>query len=345
MSAWHIAGGILIGLGFGYVMQRPQICYNRAYRTLTLQTDNTMFRALLLAMTIQMVGWHALVGLGVVQVNIVPGIWLAALVGGFFFGLSFVFAQGCSTTMWYRVGNGNMGSLLTLFGFALGEVLTFDGFILPLRDRLSMLQIAPASGAPATLPNLLGIHPWALVMPLALIAGGWLWATSRRASETPRLGGWPWPVSGSALGLLGVAAWAVSQGTDWAYGLGVVGATGPILRAIWQGPGILNWGSIVVLALPVGSFIAAWSRGTLALRIPNGRASARFLLSGLSMGISAAIAGGCNIGHTFTGAPTLALSSLLASATIFGGAVIGNWLRFTRPNNPLPSLKIERVAP
>lgn len=343
MSIWHIAGAVLIGMGFGYVMQRPQICYNRAYRTLTLQMENTMFRSLVLAMTIQMVGWHALVELGVVQVNIVPGIWLAALVGGFFFGLSFVFAQGCSTTMWYRVGNGNLGSLLTLIGFGLGEVLTFNGVIRPFRDQLAGLEISPSSGAAATVPNLLGIQPWTLVIPLALIAGAWLWRTSRQESVIPRLGGWPWPITGTALGLLGVAAWAVSQGTDWAYGLGVVGATGPILRALWQGPGVLNWGSIVVLSLPVGSFIAAWSRGTLALQIPKGTASARFLLSGLAMGISAAVAGGCNIGHTFTGAPTLALSSLLASLTIFLGALAGNWLRFTRPNNPLPGLEVERL--
>ena len=153
MSLTQIIGAVLVGMGFGYVMQRPQICYNRAYRTLTLQSENTMFRALVLAMLIQMVGWHALVELGLVQANIVPGIWLAALVGGFFFGLSFVYAEGCSTTMWYRAGSGNTGSMLTLAGFAVGEVLTFNGFIRPVRDALASYQISASSGAPATLPN------------------------------------------------------------------------------------------------------------------------------------------------------------------------------------------------
>lgn len=342
MSNWHIIGAVLIGLGFGYVMQRPQVCYNRAYRTLTLQAENTMFRSLVLAMLIQMVGWHALVALGVVQVNVVPGIWFAALVGGFFFGFSFVFAQGCSTTMWYRVGNGNLGSLLTLIGFAAGEVLTFNGFLRPLREALTAAQIAPASGMPATLPNLLGVSPWLLVIPIAVAGVAWLWHTTRAEETAPRLGGWAWPVTGTALGILGLAAWAVSQGTDWAYGLGVVGATGPIARALWQGPAVLNWGSLVVLALPVGGFLAAWTQGALAWRLPEGPAAARFLFSGLAMGVSAAVAGGCNIGHTFTGAPTLALSSLLASLTIFFGAMVGNWLRFTRLNRQLPPLGVER---
>ncbi|NIV39277.1 MAG: YeeE/YedE family protein, partial [Anaerolineae bacterium] len=65
-------------------------------------------------------------------------------------------AQGCSTTMWYRVGNGNIGSLLTLIGFGVGEVLTFNGFIRPLRDDLATYRLVPSPGAPATLPALLG---------------------------------------------------------------------------------------------------------------------------------------------------------------------------------------------
>ncbi|NIV39278.1 MAG: YeeE/YedE family protein, partial [Anaerolineae bacterium] len=103
-------------------------------------------------------------------------------------------------------------------------------------------------------------------------------------------------------------------------------------------------GSVVVLSLPIGGFIAAWPRGTFALKLPQARATGRFLASGLAMGISAAIAGGCNIGHTFSGAPTLAISSLLASLSIFLGAGAGNWLRFIRPANPLPPLHVERRA-
>jgi uncharacterized membrane protein YedE/YeeE len=342
MSLLQIAGAVLIGLGVGYVMQRPQICYNRAYRTATLQGEGTMLRTLALAMLIQLVGFHAFVALGVVQVNVVPGIWLAALVGGFVFGVAFVFAQGCSTTMWYRVGNGSVGSLLALIGFAVGEVLTFDGFLRPLRDTLAGPQIAPSTGLPATLPNLLGISAWWLVVPIALVGAVWLWRSTRGADRIARLGGWPWPVTGLALGVLGTAAWVFSQGTDWAYGLGVLGAAGPILKSLWLGPSVLNWGSVTLLAMPVGGFAAAWQRGELAWRIPDGPAAARFAISGLVMGISAAVAGGCNIGHTFTGAPTLALSSLIASVAIFGGAVVGNWVRFTKLGRPLPALLVER---
>jgi uncharacterized membrane protein YedE/YeeE len=336
----HLISAAAIGLAAGYVMQRPQICYNRAYRTSTLQGNTTMLKALALAMLIQMVGFHILVTLNLVKLNVVPGIWLAALVGGFLFGVSFVFAEGCSTTMWYRVGNGNLGSLITLVGFAVGEVLTFDGFIGPLRTTLTTFEITAPGGQPVTLPNLLNVSVWTFVVPIALVGGWWLWRSARVEGRLAQLGGWPWPVSGAVLGLIGTAAWLLSQGTGWDYGIGVVGATGPILKAIWLGPSALTWGSIVVLAMPIGGFVAALQRGELSWKIPGLFPSVRYAISGLAMGITASLAGGCNIGHTFTGAPTLALSSLLASVAIFFGAVVGNWLRYAKLGNTLPALLV-----
>lgn len=338
MTLTQILGALVLGLLLGYVMQRPQVCYNRAYRRSTLQGDNTMLRALALAMLIQMVAFYILVAVGVVKLNIVPGIWLAALVGGFFFGLSFVFAEGCSTTMWYRMGNGKLGSLITLIGFAAGEVATTDGFIRPLRESLQGPQIVAPGGLPATLPNLVGVSPWFFVVPIALLGGWWLWRSARSEGRLALLGGWAWPVTGLALGVLGSAAWVLSQGTGWDYGIGVVGATGPIAKSLFQGVNLLTWGSYLLLAMPVGSFVAAWQRGELSLKVPAAPAAARYLVSGLALGVSATLAGGCNIGHTFTGAPTLAVSSVLASLAIFFGAVSGNWLRYFQLGTPLPAI-------
>jgi len=343
MTTLQIMSAIMIGLALGYVMQRPQICYNSAYRRSFFQHENTLLKTLVLAMLIQMVAFHVLVAVGVVKLNVVPPIWLAALLGGFVFGLSFVFAEGCSTTMWYRTGNGNVGSMLALVGFAVGEVLTFNGPINPLREQLAAYQIPIPNGLPGTLPNLLGISPWIFVVVLTLMGGWWLWWTSRGEQKPAQMGGWAWPVTGVLLGVLGTLAWVFSQGTGWDFGVGVVGATGPILRSFWQGTSVLTWGSFLVLGMPVGGLIAAWQRGDLYWKVPNISSSARYLVNGFIMGISASIAGGCNIGHTFTGMPTLAISSIIASITILLGALVGNWLRFTQLNNPLPAASVEHA--
>jgi hypothetical protein len=109
----------------------------------------------------------------------------------------------------------------------------------------------------------------------------------------------------------------------------------------FDGPGILNWGSFLVLALPFGAFFAAWRGRELRWQVPNLSSTARMFSAGLAMGVSAAIAGGCNIGHGFTGVPTLALSSLTATIFTFLGAWLGNYLRFIRAQRiPLSKIKV-----
>ena len=112
------------------------------------------------------------------------------------------------------------------------------------------------------------------------------------------------------------------------------------MEAFFEGPGVLNWGSFLVLAMPFGAFVAARRTGELRWQIPNLPSMARMFAAGLAMGISATIAGGCNIGHGFTGVPTLALSSLTATIFTFLGAWLGNYWRFIRAQR-IPLSKVE----
>ena len=330
MGFWQVAGlGILIGAPLGYVMQRTNLCFNSAYREALLMHRFVLLRAIVLAILVQMVLLAALVqaGVGEVDLNVVPFYWLGAVLGGFVFGVAMVYAEGCSSTVWYRVGNGNMGALVALVGFAIGESAVSFGPLRGIREGLQSLEIQLASGAPATLPNSVGVSPWLIIIPLVLVVGAWL----ARGSAGSYLGGWDWRKAGLGLGLIGGLAWVAAWPTGWHYGVGVVGSTGAIVRALFEGPSALNWGSFVVLSMPIGAFVAAWRTGGLRWQIPDIPSTARMLSAGAVMGASATIAGGCNVGHTFTGLPTLALSSLVASLFIFGGAWAGNHLRFVRP--------------
>ena len=321
--------GAVIGVPLGYAMQRTNLCFNSAYRETLLRRNTVLLRGILLAILVQMVGLALLIqsGIGGISLNVVPFFWLAAMVGGFIFGIAMVYAEGCSSTVWYRVGNGNMGALVTLVGFAVGEAITSFGFLRGFREWLQGPQITLDSGAQPTLPNALGINPWLVILPIVLVAGWWL-ARGRPGSY---LNGWDWRRAGLILGLIGAVAWVVAWPTGWHYGVGIVGATGPFVLALFEGPQVLNWGSFMVLALPVGAFIAAWRTKQLRWQVPNIPSTLRMGTAGLVMGISATLAGGCNIGHTFTGVPTLAFSSLTATLFIFLGAWFGNYLRFMRP--------------
>ncbi len=321
--------GVVIGVPLGYAMQRTNLCFNSAYREALLQRNTVLLRAILLAILIQMIGLTLIIQfkVGGVGASVVPFYWLAAVTGGFVFGVAMVYAEGCSSTVWYRVGNGNLGALVTLIGFALGEAATSFGPLWGLREVLQKPEITLSSGAPATLPNVLGINTWLVVLPVVLIAGGWL-ARSRAGSY---LGGWDWRRAGLVLGVIGIVAWLVAWPTGWHYGVGIVGATSPFVWALFEGPAVLNWGSFVVLSMPIGALIAAWRKKEFRWQAPNAPSTLRMLTAGAVMGISATLAGGCNIGHGLTGLPTLALSSLTATLFTFLGAWLGNYARFARP--------------
>jgi uncharacterized membrane protein YedE/YeeE len=321
--------GALIGVPLGYAMQRTNLCFNAAYREAMLRRNTVLLRGILLAVLIQMLGLALLAqfGVGDVSLNVVPFFWLATIVGGFVFGVAMVYAQGCSSSVWYRIGNGNLGALVTLVGFALGEAATSVGPLRGMREALQGPQITLEDGNLATLPNALGGNSWLIILPIVLVVGWWL----VRSPAGSYLGGWDWRRAGLVLGLIGTAAWVVAWPTGWHYGVGVVGATGPFVQALFEGPQVLNWGSFMVLSMPLGALIAAWRKRELRWYVPDALSMLRRLTAGLVMGISATLAGGCNIGHGFSGVPTLALSSLTATLFTFLGAGFGNYLRFVRP--------------
>jgi len=228
----------------------------------------------------------------------------------------------------YRVGNGNLGALVTLIGFVIGEWLLIFGPLSGLRESAQSIELSLPGGAPATLPNLAGVNGWIMVIPIVILGGWWL----LRSRSGSYLSGWDWRLAGVLLGMIGGLAWLAAWPTGWQYGVGIVGATSTYIEAFFQGVGVLNWGSFVVLSLPIGALLAALQTRDFHWQIPDVPSTLRMVTAGVVMGASAALAGGCNIGHTFTGLATLALSSLTASLFIFLGAWFGNYMRFICPH-------------
>jgi hypothetical protein len=231
-----------------------------------------------------------------------------------------------------------MGALISLIGFATGEWLLRYGFLRGPLDTIQRYEIKLPSGDPATLPNALGLNPWLVVLPLSGALAWWLW----RGKVAAWQGAWDWRKGGLVLGVIGVLAWIVSQPSGWAYGPGVVGASAEFIEMFRSGPGALNWGSFMVLAMPLGAFLAARRMGVLCWRIPGLRDGLRFLVAGFALGMSATIVGGCNIGHGFSGVPALALSSLTATTFTFLGSWVGNYLWFVRGTKvPLSAIEVK----
>ena len=70
--------------------------------------------------------------------------------------------------------------------------------------------------------------------------------------------------------------------------------------------------------------------------IPTRKDVFKFFGGGFLLGIGAMMAGGCNIGHIFSGIPELGISSFFAMIFIIFGNWIGSYLHYIKWKNKWP---------
>src|SRR5574337_208754 len=317
--------GLIVGVAFGYALQRGRFCMNSTFRDILLVRDLTLLRAYLLALLVQMVGVRSMAAAGLFGLGgIAPFFWMATLFGGFVFGLGMAFSGGCASGSTYRSGEGMVGSIIALLGFVFGMTMTNDGVLEPVQAAFRSWVIE-IDGQPATLDRLLGVSPWMLVATF-VAAGGW-WLLKSPSGGYQR--GWSWARSGIAIGLIATAAWPISTLTGREYGLSMTEPIRTISGYLFTGEtDRLTWGSFMWVGVIAGAYAAARSHGEFAWRAPGAQRLLQAFGGGVLMGIGAGIAGGCNIGHGLTGVPLFALSSMTATLSIIVGVWTGAYLLF-----------------
>jgi len=208
-----------------------------------------------------------------------------------------------------------VGSWISFVGFGFGILMANLGIVAPVLESLRSATIEPAGELP-TVANLVGVSPWAVIAILITLGGLWLW----RGHPKTYQGGWGWLVTGVAIGIIGVVAWPLSALTGRSFGLSVTEPAYTYVRFLALGQmSALNWASFMGLGIPLGAYIAARSQGEFKWRTPRPHRILQALGGGVVMGIGAAIAGGCTVGHSLTGASTLSLTSITASVGIIAG--------------------------
>jgi uncharacterized membrane protein YedE/YeeE len=338
--------GLIVGIIFGFVLQRGRFCMNSAFRDIILMKEYTLLKAVALAIVVQMIGFHLMATMGYIELYPKTLYWGAMIVGGFIFGIGMVLAAGCASGTTYRVGEGMMGSFVALLGLMIGGVMTSGG---ALRELKSYLQ--PTEGAlkaitsdnpgdlvgnsDLTLANVFGLNPWIFVATITvIILAVLIW--KRGDEETKVEGtlyekllkkGWNWWVTGIAIGIVGIIAFLSFK----KYALGISSGWFSFLDALITGdPEKLNWFTFLVIGVVIGAAIAAVIAGEFKLRAPDAKRLLQQFIGGLIMGIGAVIGTACNIGHILSGIPQLALSSILGGAFIILGCWITAYIMFMR---------------
>lgn len=350
-----IVSGLLVGVLFGFALQRGRFCMNSAFRDIILGKDFTLFKALSVAILVEMIGFSIMAFAGTVTLAPKPLMWGANIVGGLIFGVGMVLAGGCASGITYRTGEGMMGALMAVLGFGLSALMGVTGVLNPWLKSLQNTKIMTADDKPLTLANMVGVDLKVAMLVLAIViiivwavlamrnkASAGYGTKAKSLGEAVFKKGWKWLPTGIVVGLIGMLAFPLSAAAGRNYPLGITGGWVNIFQSLikWQTVvdaqvkvTALSWEGAEVLGIVLGALVAALIAGEFAIRAPEPKLLLQTFIGGLLMGFGAVVSSGCNIGHILSGVPQLSIGSIVGGISIILGGWTMAYFMFIRPMN------------
>lgn len=158
--ALQAINGLIIGLIFGYALQRTGITKYPRVTGMLLLKDFKILKFMLTAVTFSMVGFYTLSSLGIIELNPKPLDW-GKVVGGLIFGAGMGLLGYCPGSMIARIGEAKKDAWIGLLGMVQG-VLFFAVNVKFFKAHLMTQNI------PGNLPSILGVNKW-IVIPIAAL--------------------------------------------------------------------------------------------------------------------------------------------------------------------------------
>ena len=156
---------VLIGIGFGFFLERAGLGSARKLVAQFYLTDLAVFKVMFTAIVTAMVGVALLSGMDVLdlsEIYLVPTYWPSQIVGGLLLGAGFVIGGYCPGTSVAAFATGRIDGMVCALGILAGT-LTFAGLF----PWLQALYLA-GSGGELTLPQFLGL-PYGLVTAAVVV--------------------------------------------------------------------------------------------------------------------------------------------------------------------------------
>ncbi|MBT3712964.1 MAG: YeeE/YedE family protein, partial [Anaerolineae bacterium] len=244
-----------------------------------------------------------------------PFAWGANIFGGLIFGVGMVVASSCVTGLFFKLGHGMLGTLVGLAAWAAGDILVYRGPLSGLRESLT------ASQTTLTLDGFFGSMGWVVVLVLGLLAAYWLFRAPKEMRHN-RGKLWGWLPLGIAVGLIISVSWLLADVSNVNYPFGTSYVPTQIYLSITTGEKSSLWIPITLISIILGAFIAAKRADTLWFRGETLHRYLQLSAGGFLMGVGAAFAGGCNLGHALVGVPLLSLGSIATVLAMMVGVYI-----------------------
>ena len=325
---------VLIGLGFGIVLEGLRFGFAGPWRTMILHREPAGILAQLLA--IGLVACVAIPMLAAYPTELsgaeAPIGW--AMIGGaFVFGAAMQIILGCGSGTLVNAGSGNPVSLVALPFFALGSFAgAYHIFWWTDLGTLPIMTLKGGTGLVGTL------------VLLIITASIFLTLGKKGSRGLPRR----YIMAATFISVLAICNFLVA-GQPWGvvYGLGLWAAKGAIMldfdlssSLFWAASssvGRLNssvltdYTSLTNIGMVTGAFgVSVWRNRDLGLTVPSYSLSTWFavILAGLALGYASRLAFGCNVGAFFSGISTGSLHGWVWFVAAFMGAFLGIRIRF-----------------
>jgi uncharacterized membrane protein YedE/YeeE len=325
------AGGLAIGMGFGFFAQRSRFCLRSAVIEFARGMPGGKLTVWLFAFATALVATQTLAALGAMDVSsarqlAARGSLSGAAVGGALFGIGMILARGCSSRLLVLAAQGNLRSVLSGLVFAVTAQASWQGALAPWRERITAWwTVEGGSARDLTVITGLG-RGGALLFGAIWLAAAIVWARRQKVA--------PWGWGGAIMvGLAISAAWWFTA-TLAATSLDAVVApiqslsfTGPsaevLVRVLFAPDRPPSFDLGLVPGVFLGSFVAAALFRELKLEGFGGGASMRrYLVGAVLMGFGGMTAGGCAVGAGLSGAAVFTVTSWVTLTAMWAAAAL-----------------------
>ena len=174
--------GLITGILFGFFLQKGRVLrYDKQLGALRFQ-DFTIIKFMLSHIIVAMVGVYFLYALGLVKLSIKATILGGVVVGGLLFGLGWGMLGYCPGTSLGALGEGRWDAIWGIMGMLVGA-----GLFAEMYPLLKATVLTWGNYGKLTIPQVLGVNHWLVVIPVAAAAAAFLVWLERFEARAARM--------------------------------------------------------------------------------------------------------------------------------------------------------------
>lgn len=157
--------GLVFGILFGFLLQKGGATQYDVILGQLLLVDFTVVKIMLSAVLSGMIGIYLMKTLGWVELYPKSGSLGINIIGGLIFGIGFALLGYCPGTIAGAIGNGYLDAL----SGGLAGIIIGSGLFAALYPSLRRGILTKGDFGNVTLPQLLKVNAWVVVIPLAIL--------------------------------------------------------------------------------------------------------------------------------------------------------------------------------